>query len=61
MTWTLIPAERLVHEVPGNFRGPEVIAALNNNLDAIWTGKLGIDDGLAATVEALDKVLALSR
>lgn len=50
-----------MHEVPGNFRGPEVIAALNNNLDAIWTGKLGIDDGLAATVEALDKVLALSR
>ena len=60
LAWTLIPPERLLHEVPGNFRGPEVIAAVNNNLDAIWTGKLGVDAGLAQLTEAVDKVLAQS-
>ena len=58
LAWTLIPPELLVHEIPGNFRGPEVLAATNNNLDAIWTGKLGIDEGLNVLVQAVDKVLA---
>jgi multiple sugar transport system substrate-binding protein len=61
LTWTLIPAERLVHEVPANFRANETISAVNNNLDAIWTGKLGVDEGLTALVTAVDKILALPK
>lgn len=46
-----------VHTLPWNLRGAEVISTLQNNMDQIWLGKVGVEEGLALVQQEVQIVL----
>ena len=51
------PQGPLPYYFPKNGRVSECITTVDNNLQAIWTGKLGLDEGIVAAQKAVQEIL----